>query len=182
MCRNTVAVALRLNCTMEHIGYVNGSFESMARYSLKSFEKQVPVTLNSNFSSVIGRMRPVASGTKPGTRRTGTAESRKLVATSAIIEEVPQSEVPTKEQFQALLNEKPKVFTQWWHNNEPFNLAFLSDLAQRNRRCQACSLEFPDEVDPESVENLLVAHKEVYQYPHTIKAGKNVWVWSTRAM
>ncbi len=132
---------------------------------------------------MIEKRRPVSSGSK-STRRTGAAESCKSVATFAAIEQVQfgSAEVPTEEQFEALLIEKPKVFREQWHSNEPFYLACLSDLAQRDRRCQACSLEFPDEVDPESVENLLVAHKEVYQYPDTIQAGKNVWVWSTRAM
>ncbi len=78
---------------------------------------------------MIEKTRPVSSGSK-NMRRTGAAELRKSAATFATVEQVQfgSAEVPTKEQFKALLIEKPKVFRQRWHNNQPFYLAFLSDL------------------------------------------------------
>ena len=66
----------------------------------------------------------------------------------------------------------PKIFTEYFHNEQPFRLDFTSSAdCKRANSCMTCKVAFP-KLNPAPINAILIIHKERYERPVKDEKGK----------
>ena len=69
----------------------------------------------------------------------------------------PEDAIPRKK-----ANDPP--FTEIWHNNEPFLLAYTRDVPEGKSQCNHCGIEFPRNNLSVIPCNIVISHRERWRY------------------
>ena len=101
---------------------------------------------------------PGGAGDKPGKARRG----KNNVETCPIINLVDNQHADIK-------SPKPPMNTEFYHNDQPFEIAFIKDH-NRALKCESCSCDFPQRM-PLAPYDLCLVHRERYKYPEKDQEG-----------
>ena len=80
--------------------------------------------------------------------------------------------------------QKPMMFSEIWHNKNPFNIVFTREEGKKSIKCESCTVEFPQGPLICIPQDVAVKHMERYLYPKKDEKGnliKMVPTWQKEA-
>ena len=134
----------------QHVVVVCENSDSLQQY-LTRLEKQTDKAVK-----VMFRDLPGGSGRKPGAKKCRGSNN---IAKQPILDF----------QEDSIVNPRPSIFTEYYHNDEKFEVVFIKDY-KNAKQCASCKNAIPREFLTIPFD-IIFSHKEHYEYPATDDKG-----------